>query len=455
MGSLRRREFRRIKKLGPGAQGINYSDQFIDHRYHGLSVTSKLGIFPLEVDLKRSFPLNNSYGHLEKDVSEIGITLFGDTHLDLPFSRLFYDRIGSGIFDQFFGTAETLDIFYFGQEFSRQLGRNAFDRGNTFQLSFHSVFNLIFQVIFQFFNYRFQKEEFFHVELKGLFQAFMRDTHGVLGQLHQVSGGEGRFTARQSGEDVVYFSPSSLGNSFSGGIATKDFKKGLREDIEVFFGFGKKGCQRVFDLGFGFGEFLFEFLDLSGQEFGFGGEGSGLKEMGIGEGKEGQEEGVFLIGLRGVVSGDETDKVMDHLRVEERYLEALIQEEGEKWQVKTSGGLKDDMVWGIGGESFEKVFEPFGRHGKVFRGELPLFWVKDTELEGIFGDIDTYVEHRLPPGIRYMSLSSILPFGRGFCAQPTHWELRDRGTDSFRGSLAYEKWSPCPSINFIPGMDIT
>jgi len=455
MGSLRGVESRRIKKLVPGAYSINNPDQFIDHRYHGLFITSKLSVFSLKVDLKRSFPLNNPYGHLKKDVSEIGITLFGDIHSHLPFSRLFYDRIGSGIFDQFFGTAETLDIFYFGQEFSGQFGRNAFDGGDTFQLSFHSVFNFAFEILFQFFDYRFQKEEFFHVEFKGLFQAFMGDTHGVLGQLHQILGGEGGFTARESGEDVIYFPPSGPGDFFSGGIATKDFEKGLREDIEVSFGFGEEGGQRVFDLGFGFSDFVFEFLDLSGQEFGFGGEGSGFKEMGIREGKEGQEEGVFFVGLRGVVSGDETGKVMDHFRVKERNPEALIQEEGEKWQVEASGGLKDDVVWGIGGESFKEVFEAFGRHGKVFRGEFAFFGVKDTEVERVFGDIDTYVEHITPPpGIRCMSLSSILPFGRGFYAQPTNRELRDRGTDSFRGSPAYEKWSPCPSINFNSGMDI-
>lgn len=134
----------------------------------------------------------------------------------------------------------------------------------------------------------------------------------------------------------------------------------------------------------------------------------------------------------------------------------MIQEEGKKREVETSGGLKNDMVWGVGGEGLKEIFESFGGHGKVFGGEFSFFGMKDAELEGVFGHIDAYVKHSLSPfGVSYMSLSSILPSGKGFQAQPTNWELRDRGTDPQRGSMAYKTWSPCPSINFIPGMDIT
>ena len=455
MGHPRRSKFRRIEELITSREGIDYPDQFVNYGYHGFFIASELSVFPSEVMLKSFLPLDRSYGHLEEDISKVRISLFGDVHTDLPFSGLFDHGICSGIFDQFFGVTEAFYVFDFGQEPGGEVAGDAFYGGEAFQLSFHGSFDLRLEVFFQFFDHGLEEEDLLDVNLEDFFQAFMRDSHGVLGHLHEVLSGEGRFTARQSGEDIVYFSPTGFGNSFSGGVAAEDFKEGPREDIEVFFSFGEKGGEGVFDLGFGLGDFLFEFLDLSGQEFGFGGEGSWFKEVGIGEGKERQEEGVFFIGLRGVVSGDEPDEVMNHFRVEEGYLEVLVQEEGEEREVEASGGFKDDMVWGIGGESLEEVFEAFGRHGEVFGYELSLLWVKDTELEGIFGDIDTYVEHRLPPGIRYMSLSSILPFGRGFCAQPTNWELRDRGTDSYRGFQAYEKWSPCPSINFISGIDIT
>ena len=139
-------------------------------------------------------------------------------------------------------------------------------------------------------------------------------------------------------------------------------------------------------------------------------------------------------------------------------MEAIIQEEGKKRKMETTRGLKDDVVWGICGEMFKEVFEAFGRYGKVFRDELSFFGMKDTEAEGIFGDVDADIEHESPPSLSFRSLSSILPISGGFYAQPTNWELRDRGTNSCRGSLAYKSWSPCPStykVNFITGIDIT
>ena len=48
----------------------------------------------------------------------------------------------------------------------------------------------------------------------------------------------------------------------------------------------------------------------------------------------------------------------------------------------------------------------------------------------------------------FESLISILSLGRGFMAQPTYWDLRDRGTYSFRGFIAYKPWSLCPSLPF-------
>jgi len=44
------------------------------------------------------------------------------------------------------------------------------------------------------------------------------------------------------------------------------------------------------------------------------------------------------------------------------------------------------------------------------------------------------------------SLITILPIGRGLIAQSSNWVLRDIGTYSFAGFIAYEKWSLCPSF---------
>lgn len=48
---------------------------------------------------------------------------------------------------------------------------------------------------------------------------------------------------------------------FSRGVFKQYVKEGVREDIEVSFGFREEDGQGVFDLGFSGREFLFEFLD--------------------------------------------------------------------------------------------------------------------------------------------------------------------------------------------------
>lgn len=308
MRHLRRGEFRGIKELITGTQSINYPYKLIGHRYHGFFVTPKLGILPLKIAPKSAIPFHYTDSHLKEDIPEEGITLFGDTHPDPPGSRLFSHRVGAGVFDQFLGVTEALDIFHFGQEFSSKFRRDTLYGRETFQLIFYSGLDFIEEIFFQFFGFGFK--ELFDIDLEGFLKAFVGDTDGVFGQFDEVFGGEGGFTARESGEDVINFSPSGLSDSLSGGVAAKNFEEGLVEEIEVFFGFGEEGREAVFDLGFGFGDFVFEFLDLAGQEFSFGREGSGFEEVGIGEGKEGQEEGVFFIGLGGVGGGDEASEVM-------------------------------------------------------------------------------------------------------------------------------------------------
>ncbi|MDN5380458.1 MAG: hypothetical protein PWP26_1537, partial [Thermodesulfobacterium sp.] len=41
----------------------------------------------------------------------------------------------------------------------------------------------------------------------------------------------------------------------------KDVKEGEGKDVEMFFSFGEEDGEGIFDLGFSFREFFFEFLD--------------------------------------------------------------------------------------------------------------------------------------------------------------------------------------------------
>jgi hypothetical protein len=95
----------------------------------------------------------------------------------------------------------------------------------------------------------------------------------------------------------------------------------------------------------------------------------------------------------------------------------------------------------------EKILETFKGLGEgIFADDLR-GRIDNTIGEVIFRDVNTYVKHRLSPfsGFKYVPYSS-LPCGKGFFAQPTYWELRDRGTDSFWGFKAQVKWSSCPSF---------
>ncbi|MEM4592802.1 MAG: hypothetical protein QW196_05325 [Sulfolobales archaeon] len=77
--------------------------------------------------------------------------------------------------------------------------------------------------------------------------------------------------------------------------------------------------------------------------------------------------------------------------------------------------------------------------------------IDDTGSEVILRDINAYVMVHSPTslwgdfGFRFVPYF-IFPFGEGLGVQPTYWELRDRGADSFLGFKAWGKWNPCPSL---------
>ncbi len=452
MGHLRGQTFRGIKELVSGAQGVNHSNKLVHHGYHGLFVASEVLVFFHKIGPKTLFPLHYPHRHLKQNVSQVRIALLGNTHLHFPFARLFNDRVGSCVFDEFFGTGKPFYFSHFSQKSSGKAGRDFLYGRETFELISLRFFDFFLKEHFEFLDFGFKEEEFFHIEFEDFFESGVVEADGVLSQRDQLRGREGELSAwTGSLDDFSDFFFTGSGNGVSRGIKGKDGEEGFREDGEMVFCFREEDCQSLFDLSFSFSEFLFEFFALSSDELSFGGDRGRREEVGVSEGEKGQDEGVFLVGLGRIVGGDKGPEAANHFWIEDEDVEAFGEQESEKSDVESTGRFEDYEVRGELGSYFQELFKPLSGDRKGFGTKDSLILIKDAEIEGVFRDIYADVEHDFTSGLRWVSLISILPGGWGFWAQPTYWELRDRGTDSQRGSMA-GIWSPCPSINLSPGV---
>jgi len=99
--------------------------------------------------------------------------------------------------------------------------------------------------------------------------------------------------------------------------------------------------------------------------------------------------------------------------------------------------------------NFGKGKETLLIHRKAFLMEDIKPFINSTDIKEILRDINTNGNHLRNLHMFFESLISILPLGRGFMAQPTYWDLRDRGTYSSRGFIAYKPWSLCPSLFYM------
>ena len=99
--------------------------------------------------------------------------------------------------------------------------------------------------------------------------------------------------------------------------------------------------------------------------------------------------------------------------------------------------------------NFGKGKETLLIHRKAFLMEDVKPFINSTDIKEILRNINTNGNHLRNLHMFFESLTSILPLGRGFMAQPTYWDLRDRGTYSFRGFIAYKPWSLCPSLFYM------
>jgi len=457
MGNLRNgSQASRIKNFSSGAKGINYPDKLIHYGYHGLLVAPELFVFLLKIGPKTPFPFHYPHRHLKQDVSQVRVTLLGNTHLHFPFAGLFGYRVGSRVFDELFGASKSLYLSHLGQKSGCKAWRDSLYGRKISKLVSLGLVDLFFQELFELLDSGLQEKELFHIESEDFFESGMGNTNGVLSQRNYIGRREGEPSARTGSlHDFSDFGFTGLGDGVSRGIKRKDGKEGPREDHEIGFSFGEEDSQSLFDLSFGFGDFLFEFFDLSGDELGLRGDSGRGEKVGVRESKEGQDERVLFVGLGGIVGRDEGSEAVNHFGIEDEDVEALREQEGKKRDVESARRFKDHKVRGKLGSYFQERGEAFSGHREVLGSEDSPILIEDAEIERVFRDIYADEEHVFLSGLRFLSLISILPGGRGFCAQPTYWELRDRGTDSFRGSKAYGKWSPCPSINFSLGSFIT
>lgn len=157
---------------------------------------------------------------------------------------------------------------------------------------------------------------------------------------------------------------------------------------------------------------------------------------------------IFLVMFRGVVSRDKLKESVYDLRIKDEGLDVIFGEEKIKRDMKSTGGFHDDNWVLERVKGVKEGFKAFKGHREVTRSNGLSGVIENAEMKTIFRDVDTYIVlHFATSDLRF--LKSLTPSSRvagAFLAQPTYWVLRDRGTYSFGGSKAYEKWSPCPSL---------
>ena len=115
---------------------------------------------------------------------------------------------------------------------------------------------------------------------------------------------------------------------------------------------------------------------------------------------------------------------MSNFRIDNRSIKAIFREEDEKRDMESSGRLHHN---GAGRKRVEDMRERGEILLRDFKGTFFndfLSFIKDTEVEGIFGDVNSSVEHGNTSIRRFsevLSLISILPNGRSFKSQSTNW----------------------------------
>ena len=458
MRGLQSREFRKfwIKTSPFSTNCIDYPDELVYNCYHSFLITAKALLLSYKVGSEVVIPLYYTYRHLEKDIPEKARPLLRYAHFNFILSRLLYYWVCACILYELFGIIKSFYISDFSQKETCKLRGDTFYRRNKLNLLLLVFVHLFFKRLFKPFYSWFKKEEFFDVEDECLGEVRIVNADGVFSKVNNIIRGEGRSSTFRGGRfddfrDFIWFSFSKL---LSGGEFKEYVKEGVGEDIEVFFGFGEEDCEGVFNLSFGFSEFMFKFLDEARKGANFRVIRVGFKEVGVSEGKESKDFSVFLIVFRGGVSGDEFKEPMDYFGVKDEGWDRIFNEEPVEGDVEPTRGFHDDDGVFEGIKDVKEVGEALRGHGEFSGVESFRFTIKDAEVEVILRDVNAYevfeVLHFATSFLRiFLRNLSLTPSSRlagALEAQSTHRVLRDRVTYSPGGLKAYEKWSPCPSL---------
>jgi hypothetical protein len=168
------------------------------------------------------------------------------------------------------------------------------------------------------------------------------------------------------------------------------------------------------------------------------------------ESKESQYFSIFFILFGGVVSTDKLKESVDDLGVKYEGLDIFFNKKAVKGDVESTRRFHNNDCVSEGFKKVKEIREALNGHGKFTRGKDFAVFCKDTEMEIILRNVNTYIMIHNATSLfsRFLSLTPSSPVAGALVAQSTYWELRDRGTYSFGGLIAYKQWSPCPNLSY-------
>lgn len=410
------------------------TNKLINNSNHCLFVAAKLRILLSEIVLEHRTPLNNTCSHLIKSISQVRITLFGNSLLNSHGARLLDNRVSAGIFNKLFPGFKPAYVSYLSNKPCGKKRRDSRNRRNDVNLVQKKFLNLRLKGGSYFIGVGKEEEEPIYVELERDFKTFIRNTDGFRGKVDNIIRGERRLSTFCFNEAVSYGFFTGLSNERSGWERANNREEGIGKDIEMIFSFGEEDREDILNLGFTLSDFMFNSFKFPCKEP----KGRqvnrtiGNKRRIRGR-KKSDKESVPPVGFGRISRRVEPDEVMDSFRIDNSYVKTFFREEDEERDMEPTRGFHNDGRGFVRREDFDKGRKIFnGVVERIFFDHLHGIGINDADVERVLGDVNTYVEHGITSKEVFcrLSLTSILPSGWGFEAQSTYWELRDRGTDS-------------------------
>ena len=445
-----------LETLTPGNHGKQNTNKLVNNGNHCFLITAELGELMIEIISKYLTPLNHPNSHLEQNIPQVRISLLGNTTLYPPLTRLLHNRIGTSILNDLLPVVKPFNISNLSNKSASKSNGNTRHRRNYFNLTREETLNLPDKRSTNFLSLSKEELQLFNVVNKSSFHTFIRDTYRGRSSSHNILSRERRISSLSFDDAISYTFNSSLRDLRRRREDLQYGEESGGKDIKIFLGFWEKDRKAVLNLSFTRSDLLFNFLQLSCKEL-HRRKGRIRKmlrnKFRLRSREDSDIESIFFIGFRRVVSRKELYETMDGFGINNRNRESFGRKEDSKRDMISSRRFEYHGTGRKRRDNRNKGRETLHTHweGTLLENGFVLF--NDTEIERVFRDVNSNVEHGKTSlsGFFDLSLISILPNGRSFKAQSTNWELRDRGTDSFRGFRAYVKWSPCPSFCSLTG----